>query len=151
MWVYDDPMHSRYYVQLPPFRPAHASTIRASVENVLRFEEKRPAESVVSGRTGASIHIQALQGGDSLWGVGNFSGGFMPRQIAWIRDHLIILWQDKDAAYLSVELSKGYAGFGTPLAYIAERFPPLADRVADWSKDRLLEELGQGGSMARTI
>jgi hypothetical protein len=80
---------------------------------------------------------------EGLFGSGRSQGdGFGTARLGRYRP-LVALYRRGDRVWISIEVGKEWLGYPSGMYEVAERFPPLEERVADWSLNRLLLEYGR--------
>lgn len=145
--VWDTPRDTSFIFQLPRRSWSSDSAIRSAFERLLL-----PAR--LDGRTppakGLTLNLARDPRTQLSIGAGGLLVDYGPRQFDVGLLNWLDLWDTTTASYLSVSFSL-YAtpGFPSNMRSIAERFPPLQSRVGQWSKKRLLDELGRGGTVER--
>jgi hypothetical protein len=141
--VWDTPQSTSFIFQLPRRSWASDPAIRSSFKRLLL-----PPRS--DGRTppakGVTLNIARDPYTQRWVGAGGILLNYFQRQFDVGPMNWFDLWETSAASYLAATFSQfAMPGFPVNMRSIAERFPPLESRVGQWSKKRILDELGPGG------
>lgn len=145
--VWDTPRDTSFIFRLSRRSWASDAAIRSTFEGLLL-----PARP--DGRTppakGVTLNIARDPRTGLTIGAGGLLIDYFPRQFDVGLLNWMDLWDTTAASYISVSFSL-YAtpGFPPNMRSIPERFPPLESRARQWSKKRLLDELGPGRTAER--
>lgn len=144
--VWDTPANTSFIFRLPPHSWSNNAAIQSSFERLLlppRSDGRTPpAQGVKLNLARDARTRQSIGAGGLLvnYGPRQFDLGFL----SWID-----LWETTAASYLSAGFSRHVTRFPPNMRSIAERFPPLQTRAAQWSKQRILDALAPGSSLER--
>jgi hypothetical protein len=85
-------------------------------------------------------------------GAGGLLINYFPRQFDYGYMNWFDLWEASNQSYLAASFSQyAISEYPPDMRSIAERFPPLASRVGQWSKERLLNELAHAGGFGTSV
>lgn len=141
--VWDTPQSTSFIFQLSRRSWATDPAIRSSFERLLlppRSDGRTPPAKGVTLNVARDPYTQQ-------WvGAGGILLDYAPRQFDVGSMNWFDLWETAAASYLAATFSQfAMPLFPSNMRSIAERFPPLESRVGQWSKKRILDELGPGG------
>lgn len=151
VWLWDDPIGCYF---LLPFQPEVIED-RAQLQSL--FEslwvwwepdpeiEQRPQRiRVTDARTKVFNLSIAPTAREGLFGTGIADGdpGFSTNRPGRGRPS-VGLYRQNNSVWIAIRLGRPWIASPRDMYEIPERFPPLRDRVADWSMNRLLYEYGR--------
>jgi hypothetical protein len=145
--LWDTPHTASFIFRLPVRSWSNDSAISAAFEKLLSPAKTR---GQLPPSYGVSLNVASDPYTHRWIGAGGLLIRYFPRQFDMGYLNWIDLWETATASYLSVTFRMDLDEHPASTSrLIAERFPPLEARIGQWSKLRILDELGSVGSMPR--
>jgi hypothetical protein len=144
--LWDTAESASFIFRLPRGSWSNEAAIRSTFERLLlpaRADGRMPLVKSIALEISRDPQTQQ-------WiGSGGFLVNLMPRQFDAGPPNWLDFWDTPSASYLSATFNVPWLDGPLNMRLVAERFPPLESRVGQWSKKRLLDELGTRGSEER--